>query len=213
MLPFSARRAAVIALPRLGGVVAAELAGFALADEDVDVQVAAVRVLAELNEASDEPLGLDQLRLALRATFEPVVAAAARALGAIADAASAPRLRELVSEGKPSVAVAAMEALRTMDDPALDDLLVEALGASDEELVKEALRAIARRERPRRAARVALALEHAAWDVRQLAARLLGEIGTEDAAAALHKRAPREADRLVRDAIERSLSAIGEGHG
>lgn len=206
-----ARRAAVIALPRLGGALAVELAGFALADEDVDVQVAAVRVLAQLNEVSDEPTGLDQLRLALSATFEPVVAAAARALGTVGDRGSATRLRELVSEGRPGVAVAAMEALRLLDDAALDDLLVEALGAADEELVKEALRAIARREGPRRAARVALALEHAAWDVRQLAATLLGEIGNDEAAEALRRRAEREGDRLVAAAIERSLRRIREG--
>ncbi|MCB9596432.1 MAG: HEAT repeat domain-containing protein [Sandaracinaceae bacterium] len=200
-----ARKAAVIALPRLGGAVAAELAGFALADDDVDVQIAAVRVLAQLNEGAPEPLGLEQLRLALRATYEPVVAAAARALGAIGDPGAVVQLRELVSEGRRGVAVAAMEALRVMDDAALDDLLVEALGQSDAEIVKESLRAMARREGPRRAARIALALEHPAWDVRQLAATLLGDLGTEEARAALERRAEREADRLVRDAIERSL--------
>ncbi len=205
-----ARRAAVIALPTLGGRLAAELAGFALADEDVDVQVAAVGVLGRLDEEGD---GLDGLRLALRATFEPVVAAAARALGMLGDTSSAAQLRELVSEGQPGVAVAAMEALRAMNDPALDDLLVEALGASDDELVKEALRAIARRESPRRAARVALALEHGAWDVRQLAANLLGEIDSDEARGALTRRAEREGDRLVLASIERSLRLLEEAGG
>jgi len=205
-----ARRAATIALPSLGPRLAAELAGFALADEDVDVQVAAVRVLAQLDQGE---LGLDGLRLALQATFEPVVAAAARALGELGDAESAAPLRQLVSEGRPGVAVAAMEALGTMDDPALDDLLVEALGMSDDELVKEALRAIARRDRPRRAARIALALEHAAWDVRQLAATLLGETGSAESRDALKRRAEREGDRLVLASIERALRSLGENPG
>lgn len=205
-----ARKAAVAALPRLGDAVAAELAGFALADDDVDVQVTAVRVLAQLNDGAGAPVGLAQLRLALSASFEPVVAAAARALGTIGDPQAVPKLRELVSEGRRGVAVAAMEALRAMDDAALDDLLVEALGQSDPEVVKEALRAIARRDTPRRPARVALALEHAAWDVRQLAASLLGEVGGEEGRAALERRRDREADRLVRDAIDRALSQLGE---
>lgn len=207
-----ARRAAVLALPRLGGVHAVELAGFALADEDLDVQTAAVLVLAQLTDEEGKPLGTEHLRLALRSGPEPVVAAAARALGAIFDRASIPALRELVSEGRAGVAVAAMESLRTLGDPALDDLLVEALGQTDEELVKEALRAIAARsDAPRRAARIGLALEHAAWDVRQLAARLLGELGGEAATSALEARADRESDPGVRRAIDDALGKIRGG--
>ena len=199
-----ARRAAVMALPRLGGERAVELAGFALADEDVDVQVAAVTVLAQLSKSGGD-LGVAPLRLALRASFEPVIAAAARALGQIRDRASIATMRELVSEGRPGVAVAAMEALRVMEDPALDDLLVEALGQEDEELVKEALRAIAQSEAPRREARIALALEHSAWDVRQLAASLLGQLGTDEARASLTKRRGREGDKGVRESIDSAL--------
>jgi len=204
-----ARRAAVMALPKLGGERAVELAGFALADEDVDVQVAAVMVLGQLSRGGE--LGVAQLRLALRASFEPVVAAAARALGQIGDRASLATLRELVKEGRPGVAVAAMEALRLMEDPALDDLLVEALGQDDEELVKEALRAIAQSDTPRREARIGLALEHSAWDVRQLAASLLGQLGTDDARAALSRRREREADRGVRESIDTALDADLDG--
>lgn len=207
-----ARCAAVLALPKLGGERAAELAGFALADEDLDVQVAAVHVLAQLAQrhADDpEPLGVAHLRLALRATTDPVARAAAQALGAIGDRASIPVLRELVPSGRPGVAVAAMESLRTMDDPALETLLVEALGQDDEELVKEALRALAQASSTGRAGRIALGLEHAAWDVRQLAARLLGQLGGEGAAA-LRARLAREADPGVRQAIEDALACLGD---
>ncbi|MBX3274080.1 MAG: HEAT repeat domain-containing protein [Sandaracinaceae bacterium] len=200
-----ARRAAVIALARLGPSLAAELAGFALADDEVDVQLAAVQVLGGLDAA----VGAPPLRLALRAGSEPVVAAAARALGALGDREALASVRELVGDSRRGVALAAMEALRTLDDDALDDLLVEALGQRDPEVVKEALRSIARRPGPRRAARVALALEHAAWDVRRLAAELLGELRAPDARAALERRLEREADRLVREAIERALAALG----
>ncbi len=197
-----ARRAALIALPSLGGERAAELAGFALADEDIDVQAAAVRVLAQLGE---DGLGGPQLRLAVRASAEPVAAAAARALGRLADRGAIPALRELVSEGRRGVAVAALEALRAMGDDAVDELLVEALGSADSELVKEALRAIAQSDTPRRGARIALALEHSAWDVRQLAASLLGRLGGPEDRRALEERAEREVDAGVQAAIERAL--------
>lgn len=203
------RRAAVMALPKLGGERAAELAGFALADEDLDVQVAAVQVLAQLRGPNGEAIGAPHLRLALRASFDPVARAAARALGAIGDQDSIATLRELVVEGRPGVAVAAMESLRAVRDPGLEELLLGALGQSDEELVKEALRAIAEGARADRAERIALALEHAAWDVRQLAARLLGTIGGEEAMRALRDRLAREADRGVRDAIEDALERGG----
>lgn len=209
-----ARRAAVMALPKLGGERAAELAGFALADEDLEVQGAAVQVLAQLaasHSGDPEPLGLAHLRLALRASFDPVVATAARALGAIDDRESIPTLRELVRQGRPGVAVAAMESLRAMKDPALETLWVEALGQDDEELVKEALRAIADAASVRSAARVALALEHAAWDVRQLAARLLAGLGGEQAVAALRDRLAREDDAGVRAAIEDALARLDGG--
>ncbi|MCZ7677993.1 MAG: HEAT repeat domain-containing protein [Sandaracinaceae bacterium] len=166
-------------------------------------------MLAQLADEGGKPLGVEQLRLAVRAQFDPVIAAAARALGAIGDRASIPVLRELVREGRAGVAAPAMESLRALSDPGLDELLVEALGQSDEELVKEALRAIAERPGSRRAARIALALEHPAWDVRQLAARLLGEVGGEDTAAALLDRLSREADAGVRAALERALEAVG----
>ena len=229
-----ARRAAVMALAHLDGDRAAELAGFALADEDVDVQVAAVGVLARLTDPAGAPLGAAALRLGLRAGAEPVVArltdpagaplgaaarrlalraggapvvaAAARALGAIGDRGSVAALRELVSEGRPGVGVAAMQSLRALEDPGLDDLLVEALGQIDEELVKEALRAIAQSDAPRREARIALALEHGAWDVRQLAATLLADADGKEAWKALSKRLEREDDAGVRAAIERALA-------
>lgn len=208
------RKAAVLALRRLEGERAAELAGFALADEDLDVQVAAVNVLAQLNQGAPAPVGLDALRLALRATAPPVAAAAARALAAARDEESLHALRELVAGGRPGVAVAAMEALRAMDDPELDDLLVDALGQPDAELVKEALRAIAvRAEGARRTARIALALEHASWDVRQVAVLLLGELGGEEARRALADRAEREEDRLVAGTIEEILGRLGEETG
>lgn len=206
-----ARRAAVMALPRLGGVHAVELAGFALADEDLDVQVAAVQVLAQLFDDEGRPLGAEPLRLALRSGVEPVVAAAARALGAIGDRASVLVLREHVAHGRPGVAVAAMESLRSLHDPELDGVLDGALDQRDEELAKEALRAIAESASVSRSARIARALEHEAWDVRQLAARLLAELGDPSACAALAARLEHEPDAGVRESLEDAIARLGGG--
>ncbi|MGE0784500.1 MAG: HEAT repeat domain-containing protein [Sandaracinaceae bacterium] len=202
-----ARRAALLALRKLGGQRAVELAGFALADEDIGVQSAAVMVLEQLHGV---PRSVEQLRVAMNAAAEPVAAAAARALGRVGDRASLPALRAVVAEGRAGVGRAALEALRAMSDDALDEILVEALGSPDVELVKEALRAIAQSSAPRRGARIALALEHPAWDVRKLAASLLGELGGADVRSALLERAGREQDDGVQAAIELALSGSNE---
>lgn len=202
------RRAAVEAMAQLGGRRAAELIGLALADEVVDVQIAAVTALGGLRDDQGRPLGVDALLLALGSDSPAVQAAAARALGGAGGGRAIEPLRELVRTAAPGVAVAAMEGLRALHDPTLGDLLVEALGHPDEEVVKQALCAIHESAGARTAARLALALEHHAWDVRQLAATLLGQGGGDEARAALHDRLPRESDDLVREAIERALSSM-----
>ncbi|MBC7173899.1 MAG: HEAT repeat domain-containing protein [Polyangiaceae bacterium] len=109
--------------------------------------------------------------------------------------------------GEAGVSVAAMEALRALQDPTFDDLLVEALGHPDEEVVKQALHAICAARGPRTVGRLAVGLEHPAWHVRGLSARLLGDLGTEDALAALEGRRGREQDEMVRGAIDRALDS------
>jgi HEAT repeat protein len=100
-----------------------------------------------------------------------------------------------------------LEALRSRPDPTLDDLLVEALGHPDEEVVKQALHAIRDARGPRTVGRLAVGLEHPAWHVRGLAARLLGDVGTPEARAMLEERGAREQDEMVLRAIRRALDA------
>ncbi|MFW5920567.1 MAG: HEAT repeat domain-containing protein, partial [Polyangiales bacterium] len=59
--------------------------------------------------------------------------------------------------------------------------------------------------------RLSVGLEHASWDVRALAARLLGESGGDAARAPLEDRLARESDDLVRGAIREALEDLGEG--
>jgi hypothetical protein len=199
------RRAAVNALAVLGGQRAAELIGYALTDEILEVRTTAARALGQLRDHDGRPLGADGLLLALAADSPAVQAAAARALGGLAEGRAIEPLRELVRRGEAGVAVAAMEALRSLQDPTLDDLLVEALGHPDEEVVKQALYAIRDARGPRTVGRLAVGLEHPAWHVRGLAARLLGDVGKPEAVAVLEERAAREQDEMVLRAIARAL--------
>ena len=205
------RRAAVEGLSHVGGARAAEHVALALADESVDVQTAAARALGRLRDGEGRPVGAEHLLLALGSESPAVCAAAARALGDAGEGRAVEPLRELVRAGAPGVAVAAMEALRALSDPTLGDLLVEALGHTDEEVVKQALLAIHEAAGERAGARIALGLSHSAWDVRRLAAELLGEIGGAGSRAALEARYDEETDDLVRTAIEVALAAVGGG--
>lgn len=203
------RRASVNGLAVLGGTRASELLGYALADEDVDVRTAAARALGHLRDPQGMPLGSDSLLLALAGDSPAVQAAAARALAELGDGRAVEPLRELVRSQDGGVAVAAMESLRMLRDPTLGDLLVEALGHPDEEVVKQALYAIDEADGPRVVGRLRLGLEHPAWHVRVLSAQLLGNRRDEAARRLLEERLERETDPMVRKAIERSLEGGG----
>jgi HEAT repeat protein len=199
------RRATVNALSVLGGERAAELIGYALTDEVLDVRTTAARALGQLRDANGRPLGAEGLLLALAADSPSVQAAAARALGGLGEGRAIEPLRELVRRGDAGVSVAAMEALRVLQDPTFDDLLVEALGHPDEEVVKQALHAICDARGPRTVGRLAVGLEHPAWHVRGLSARLLGDIGSDEAVEVLEGRREREHDPMVAGVIARAL--------
>lgn len=205
----AARKAGVEALAAIGDRRAAEHIGYALTDENVDVQTAAARALGRMRDEAGRPMGDEALLLALQSDAPAVQAAAARALGEAGEGRAIEPLRELVRSGAPGVAVAAMQALRRLHDPTLGDLLVEALGHADAEVVKQALSAIAETGGARTASRLALGLSHHGWDVRALAARLLGEAGGAEALDALRARREHETDPMVKQAIEEALTEEG----
>jgi HEAT repeat protein len=212
----AARRAALLALDRVDGAEAAEAAAVAIADEDVDVRVAAVSVLARMKDPAAREIAGRTLRVALREESAPVRAAAARSLGALGDRTAVGVLKELLRDPGPGVALAALSAMRALggseppNAPDLEELLVDTLGHPDEEVVKEGLRAVAESRIDRKEARLAVGLSHAAWDVRRLAASLLGAIGSVEARARLEERAALESDDLVKRAISAALRGARE---
>jgi HEAT repeat protein len=207
------RRAAVVALGGAPSATAAELAALALADEDVDVQTAAAHALGRMRapELVDEAAAA--LCSALVSGPSEVQAAAARALGQLGHGPAVPLLRERVRTGEAGVAAAALEALRALGDPDIDDLLPGALASDDVGVVQQALLTLARKADTRTASRLAAALAHAHWDVRRLAATLLGELDSEEARVALAAHLRLETDDLVRAVVEGALGRAPRGGG
>ncbi|MBN1655112.1 MAG: HEAT repeat domain-containing protein [Deltaproteobacteria bacterium] len=204
------RKAALLGLAELDGSKVADLITFALADESVDVQMTAAAVLGRLRDEDGRAIGTDSLLLALTGESSGVRAAAAQALGETGDQRAIEPLRNLVRSTDQDVAVAAIKGLRKLGEVALDELLLEALGHEDEEVVKQALLSIAEIGGSRAISRISMGLEHAAWDVRQLAANLLGGLSDRAAADALRTRLDTEPDELVRVTIKQALSKHGE---
>jgi HEAT repeat protein len=221
------RRAAVVALAEIGGIEAVEQIVLALADEDADVQVAAARALGQMTHGEGGRLATESLLMVLGAGSPAVQAAAARAIGPTLTRSSIPPpgfgasspelvaggravtvLRELLRNGPAEVALAALETLGNLGDPALDDLLVESLGHPDEEVVKQGLSALSLGGAPRSADRIVLGLSHSAWDVRRIAATLLGYSGATHTAEALYSRRALEDNDLVKNAIDEALAAL-----
>jgi HEAT repeat protein len=206
------RKQAVAGIARLGGAEVAELVAFFLADENLEVQVAAASALGEIRDSQGRPRASDALLAALGSGSPAVKAAAARALGRTGDSRAVPALQELARGNDPGVALAALEALAGLGSPDMDDLLMEAMSNRDEEVVKQALIAMGDSGGPRAVERISIGLDHPRWDVRRLAAELLGGLEQGEAAAALLGRLEIESDELVRDALRKALAEL-EGKG
>ena len=201
------RRAAIEALAHSRSDTAADAVVFALADEEHQVQLAAVRALGRLGRT--EPLvGVTA------SSGDPVLAAAALRALSEADperalAAAAP----LVGHADAAIACAAVEALgrlRASTSAGIvatcERALLAALDHGEAEVVKLALSFIGERAAAATFARVGLCLDHRWWDVRRAAAELLGRDRTPRAESILRARYGRETDPVVRDAIAEALS-------
>jgi HEAT repeat protein len=73
-------------------------------------------------------------------------------------------------------------------------------------VVKLALSLVGQRPGPRAMARLGMCLDHASWEVRRIAAELLGQDKSPAAQALLRSRYEREKDPIVRDAIAAAVS-------
>ena len=195
------RRAAVDALAATGASEGAESVEFALADEERGVQLAAVRALGRLGR--ELPL-VDVVRAARDASL---VGAALRALGTANAALALVSARPLVLHTDAAVASAAVEAIGLLPPSAeRDEALFAGLDHGDVEVVKMALSELAVVGDARVLARFGSCLDHPSWEVRRVAAELLGQDASPAADALLRARYERERDPLVREAIRAAVS-------
>lgn len=202
------RRAAVEALAEHGGEVAKALAVSALADEEREVRLAAVRSLGELKHTD----GLEQL--IDQVTDIETIAAAIRALGTADPERCLVVAQRLVESDDSAIACAAVEAAGPLGGHRREDVLMAALEHRDAEVVKLALSELHRTLDARTLARLGLCLDHDSWEVRRLAAELLGDQRDSQAHALLRSRLERESDGAVREAILFALGRAGhEGEG
>jgi HEAT repeat protein len=202
-----ARRAAVQGLARLSDPNAAQLLAFSLADDDVEVQLAAATALGRFRDANGQAFAIDPLLHALRDAAAPVQVAAATALGETGDPRAIEPLKELAMHAEPCVVNAALHSLRTLKAQGLQQWLLSLLSHVDQEIVKEALGALAEAEPTLAAAAMLQALDHPIWDVRLTAVQLLERAQLPVASAVLHEHIAHEKDDLVRAALAQVLKA------
>ena len=204
------RLTAIEAVAEVGSDLGMQAVQYALADEEREIQLSAVRALGRLRTADGRAAGADRLvELVGEESSDPeLTAVAARALGEAADPRARLSLRPLALSKSPIVAVAAVETLGKLDDPERIEPLLEAARHPNSEVVKAALLALEWVRDKRALEQLGQALTHEAWDVRRLAADCLGRFGGRDASWLLRDRMLGEGEPLVREAISRALSAI-----
>lgn len=204
------REAAVTGLARLGGSHVAEVVAFSLADESPQVQSAAALALGRLRDELDRPVGTDALIAAIDNDTPGVQVTVAHALGETGDPRAIEALRKLARSRTPGVTVTAIEGLRRLGDCRLEELLINSLEHDDEEAVKQALLSLCEKPDSKTRELLSRALEHEAWDVRRLAAELLGKLADREATKVLQVRRLVETDELVGLALEQALVALEE---
>jgi HEAT repeat protein len=208
---FEQRRAALVALAELGPAEALDPVRFALADEEQSVRAEAVRTLGRLKDKDQSSVGVPALLEVVAEARDPVLLLAAlRALGESSDPRALSVLGPLVRSTDARVAVAAVEALSRHADPRRLSSLFDGLHHAEPEVVKASMLAIAAEPDPRVTVHLGACLDQQAWDVRRLAADLLGRAPSEASAALLRARLSVEQDPMVKDALSRALESSGQ---
>jgi HEAT repeat protein len=208
---YAERRAALAALGELGSGEALDAVRFALTDEEQVVRAEAVRTLGRLKGRDLVAVGVPALlEVVSDAQDSLLVQAALRALGESSDPRVLAVLGPLVRDSDASLAVTAVEALSRHSDVRRLSLLFDGLHHSEPEVVKAAMLAIAAEPDPRVVVHLGACLDQPAWDVRRLAADLLGRAPSEASAALLRARLAVEQDPMVKDALARALESSGQ---
>jgi HEAT repeat protein len=203
------RRLAIDALGRMRTASAVSAVSFALSDEAPEVQLAAARALGRMRDEEGRAVGVRHLlEVVTESADDALSVAAMEALGDAGDADALEVLQEVLRRGPPMRAVIAAEAIGRLRAPGRLDALIEALAHPDTEVLKVALRATFAEADPRVEEYLGALLAHGTWDVRRLAADLLGQRGDEMAKTMLRQQLAVEEEPLVLEAIQRSLADV-----
>jgi HEAT repeat protein len=195
-----ARRVAIDALALIGGTRAGDAVAFALADEERDVRLAAVRALGRLHRSVPLRGILSQ------AHDQELIGAALRALAEADPRRALEEASALLKTADTAVACAAVEAIGHADLPERDAALGEALKHSQTEVVKRAMTELARNASIAAYVRIASCLDHPSWEVRRLASELLAHVHESKVVDLLRVRLETEKEPVVRDALNAALS-------
>ncbi len=203
------RRAAVEALARLEPGEAPEPVRLALADESPLVRVAAANALG----ASSSPRAQDDLARLAEDRDPWVRAAALRALGVHAKRVGGSdevvlSLLERASADEGPVAMAAVEALRTIGGAASVRVVRPLLSRGETELVQAAVGCVAQHGTAQDLEALLPLLSHDHWSVRTEVIQGLAERGMVKAVPSILRRLETEQDDFVRDAILRALGRL-----
>lgn len=205
------RRAALLAIGALTSPEALDAVRFALADEEPAVRLEAARTLGRLRGKDQSAVGVPALlEVVAEARDSALVLSALRALGESSDARALAVLGPLVRSPDARLAVAAVEALSRHADARRLSSLFDGLHHPEPEVVKAAMLAIATEPDPRVVVHLGACLDQPAWDVRRLAADLLGRAPSEASASLLRARLAVEQDPMVKDALSRALESAGQ---
>lgn len=206
------RRAAVEALSRLEPGMASEPLRLALADESPFVRIAAAAALGE----SENPKVLDDLRRLLHDEEPRVCAAALRSIGAYCAREGDPGSAEdavalidhaLASDGM--LAMAALEALRSIGGSTAASAALRALDRPEPEVVQAAVTCIAQHGATGEVTELIALVSHPSWGVRADVIQTLADRGVGSAVPSILRRLETEQDAFVRDTILRALKRLG----
>jgi HEAT repeat protein len=197
------RRAAVDALRHVTTDSSRDVLRLALADEELDVRMAAARALGAQEDTDALLLALDEAKSdAFRAVLY-------EALSACDPRAAAEAVRRAFVGSDRNAMLSALGAMPSLAEDHARELWALALEHSDPFVVRAAL-ASADATVPEVRLRLPTLIAHTASDVRLIACQVFGESATEEERALLRNRLASERDLTVREAIRSVLHARRE---
>ncbi len=182
---------------------------FALTDESRDVRIAAVSALGRLHDPARSPEIVARISELLEVVDdEELIVAAIDALLSAQVSPLLPTLAPIALGPHLARAVAAVEAIGRLTESGRLAALVACLCHPEAEVVKAALLALLEGPELPPPEPLLGCLEHEAWDVRRLAADLLGRVKNTSTVLSLRRRLAEESEAMVRDAITRALGEL-----